>query len=70
MRLIDEIPDFDLLSQTLGFGKHRNKLWTEVPAEYLEWLGSRHSPTAGIIRNRHARNARRELKRRAANGQR
>lgn len=53
-------------SQTLGFGKHRGLPWKDVPTEYLEWLAGQASPTAGIIRNRHARMARMEIETRTA----
>lgn len=44
--LIDQAPIEDLvrwssgpaLLARVGFGKHRGKRWSEVPADYLDWL--------------------------------
>lgn len=48
-------------SQPIDFGKHYCERWRDVPDDYLEWLQAQHSPTAGIIRNRHASMAGMEL---------
>ena len=46
---------------TVPFGKHRNKPWSEVPADYLRWMASQTDMDADAVAA-----ARAEIERRKA----